>query len=162
MTKVVALSPIVGSYPVAKGETPDFLQRETRTVGEMGEVVNVQVGYRAVRVTLALERAATPGDLQDDAARVAQGDTTRIHRAGNVPILMVPGTVSSGGVTIEGDPGENPVFDLPDATAKEWAERGLVKIVETTADQVASPTAPPADPRTVAKRSLARPAESAA
>lgn len=159
MVKVVALEPIVGSYPVAKGETPDYTQKESRARGDTGELVQVAVGYKSLRVTLALERAATPGDLQDDAARVKDGKPTRIAMNGKVPILLLPGMVYMSGQTIEGDPGENPEFDLPDATAKEWAAKGLVKIVGAAAPATDAP--PPADPRLVAKRKLTAPEASA-
>lgn len=161
MTKVVALEPIVGSYPAPKGVAPDHVQKETRTVGDMGEIVNVQVGYVTVRATLALERAATPGDLQDDAARVAKGQASRVYRNGKTPILLVPGTVTIGGKTVEGDinlddnTSGNPTFDLPPEIAQQWADRGLVKIVaEDTAARAdsASPAVPPSDPRTVVKK----------
>lgn len=153
MTKVVALEPLTGSYPVAKGEAPDFTQKESRVVGELGETVLVSVGYRGVKVLLALERLATPGDLQDDAARVASGKASRVVRGPKGPLLLLPGSVTIGGQTIEADePGENPTFDLPEPVAKAWAERGLVKIIGEGAAVPADPGVPPAaDPRLVAK-----------
>lgn len=124
MARVVALQNFVGSYPVGAGETGDFVQNERR-VRDNGELVVVQVAYASVVVHMSQRRTATPGDRLDDAARVRQGGDSWIDSG----MLTVPGKVVAKGRTYVGEDGNEPAFEVPDATAKTWADSGLVLIV---------------------------------
>lgn len=130
--KVVALQPFVGSYPCPAGETPDWTQNEVRT-NDDGTVKTVRIGYRTVKATVAVTRAATPREIEDDKARVDQGGKSWLQWNGPVASITLPGT----------DP-----FDLPDAVARDWMQRGLVEAAPN--DRRPNVRPPASDPRAAA------------
>lgn len=144
MARVVALQNFVGSYPVGAGEQGDFVQNERR-VKDNGELVVVQVAYASVVVHMTQRRTATPGDRLDDAARVKRGGDSWIEG----DMLTVPGKVVAKGRTYVGSDGAEPAFEVPDVTAKRWADAGLILIVDSDEADEVSIDAPPSgsDPR---------------
>ena len=136
MITVEAIKPLVWSIPSTAADH-DY-QAVVWVDTPNGEPVKRPVFYKTGKAYVGYTKTAAPQDIASDAARRSE-EHELAKREGREP-AYVSRIFSEGGVAMVHEPGSGP-FQIPEAQAKDWAERGLVKILGPAAD-MASEIAP--------------------
>lgn len=118
--KIQAVAPLVGSIPAKFGEH-DFID-SVMTTNERGDAVVAQQAFKRIALAPPHQRYATPLDIEQEQARIASGEASRISTVQGKPWI-----------SFEGDP----PMELPDDIAQGLIDRGLAVRVH----EVATPAA---------------------